>query len=72
MEGPFTAWPRWAIGVVYLVTHTQGAFSNKDSSIFLYNPGWIELNFQDISEAIYHVGIYFGVFSGEGAFGSYC
>ena len=30
------------------------AIKKRDSIIFQYIPGWIELNFQDISGAVYH------------------
>ena len=47
-----------------------------NSRIFQYIPGWMELNFQDISDAVNHTSvvismlstIYFGVFCGDGAF----
>ena len=59
----------------------KGSYSNKEivpvySSIFQYVPGWIELNFQDISDVVYHTSvainmlscIYFATFGGGGTF----
>ena len=34
----------------------QGSYSNKEMR-FQYIPGWVELNFQDISGAVYHTNI---------------
>ena len=34
----------------------QGSYSNKEIK-FQYIPGWVELNFQDISGAVYHTNI---------------
>ena len=53
--------------------YQQSSHSNKEIK-FKYIPGWIELIFQDISDAVYHTGravnyasktsIYFTVFGG--------
>ena len=34
----------------------QSSYSNKEIK-FRYNPGWIEQNFQNICEAVYHTGV---------------
>ena len=47
-----------------------------NSRIFQYIPGWVEINFQDISDTVYHtsvavnmlLNIFFTVFGGGGTF----
>ena len=38
------------------VVAMQGSYSNKEMR-FQYIPGWVELNFQDISGPVYHTNI---------------
>ena len=39
--------------MIYVRSDNQGSYSNKEMR-FQYIPGWMELNFQDISGAVYH------------------
>ena len=44
------------------VEKKQGSYSNKEMR-FQYIPGWIELNFQDISRAVYHSNVEINILS---------
>ena len=63
---------------VLMIAVKHGSYSNNEIK-FQDIPGWIELNFQDFSDEVYHTSvainmlstIYFGVSCGDGAFREY-
>ena len=62
-----------------VATRVRTIIQKINSRIFQYIPGWVELNFQDISDTVYHtsiainmlLSIYFTIFGGGGTFSSH-